>query len=182
MHTGDIANLDAEGYVQITDRKNDAIKSGGEWISSLQLESLLSQHPGVSEVAVVGVADEKWGERPVALVVPDERFASDLSDASLREHRARKTGRVSHTPSPAPRAQVRIRGEGAGQKCPDLVMRPPPDRLLRGSDKGTGRRPRRHGTRPPNATRRLDCASATQGWNDHKSAAASHRCLHKRGL
>ncbi len=69
LHTGDVANMDEEGYVQITDRLKDAIKSGGEWISSIELESLLSQHPKIFEVAVVGVPDEKWGERPVALIV-----------------------------------------------------------------------------------------------------------------
>lgn len=70
LHTGDVATIDQEGYVQITDRLKDAIKTGGEWISSLELESLLSRHPKVFEVAVVGVPDEKWGERPVALIVP----------------------------------------------------------------------------------------------------------------
>jgi fatty-acyl-CoA synthase len=86
MHTGDIATQDEEGYLQITDRLKDAIKSGGEWISSLELESLLSQHPGVSEVAVVGVPDQKWGERPVAVVVPDPEFGERLSDELLRTH------------------------------------------------------------------------------------------------
>jgi len=69
MHTQDIATIDSEGYVQITDRLKDVIKSGGEWISSLELENLISQHPAVSETAVFGVKDEKWGERPAALVV-----------------------------------------------------------------------------------------------------------------
>ena len=79
LHTGDVANIDSEGYVRITDRFKDVIKTGGEWISSLELESLISQHPTVSEVAVIGVADEKWGERPVALVVikPGQTFSED---------------------------------------------------------------------------------------------------------
>ncbi|MCB2189540.1 MAG: fatty acid--CoA ligase [Deltaproteobacteria bacterium] len=72
LHTGDVANIDSEGYVKITDRLKDVIKTGGEWVSSLELESLISQAPGVSEVAVVGVPDEKWGERPLALVVARE--------------------------------------------------------------------------------------------------------------
>jgi fatty-acyl-CoA synthase len=84
LHTGDVANIDQEGYVQITDRMKDAIKSGGEWVSSLSLESLLSQHPAVSEVAVVGVADEKWGERPVALVVPRNESENMISANDLR--------------------------------------------------------------------------------------------------
>jgi fatty-acyl-CoA synthase len=70
LHTGDVAHQDPEGFVRITDRLKDVIKSGGEWISSLELESLISQHPAVLEVAVIGVAHEKWGERPAALVVP----------------------------------------------------------------------------------------------------------------
>jgi fatty-acyl-CoA synthase len=61
--------MDEEGYVRITDRLKDVIKTGGEWISSLELESFVSQHPAVLEVAVIGVPHEKWGERPVALVV-----------------------------------------------------------------------------------------------------------------
>ena len=69
LHTGDVAVRNPEGYVRITDRLKDVIKTGGEWISSLELESLISQHPDVAEVAVVGVPDEKWGERPLAMVV-----------------------------------------------------------------------------------------------------------------
>ncbi|MEM0266805.1 MAG: fatty acid--CoA ligase [Archaeoglobaceae archaeon] len=70
LHTGDIAVMDEEGYVTIVDRLKDVIKSGGEWISSLTLENLLSMHPKVREVAVIGKPHEKWGERPVAIIVP----------------------------------------------------------------------------------------------------------------
>jgi fatty-acyl-CoA synthase len=69
LHTGDIGFIDTEGYLQITDRVKDVIKTGGEWISSLMLEDIISQHPAVSEAAVIGVPDPKWGERPMALVV-----------------------------------------------------------------------------------------------------------------
>ncbi len=79
LHTGDIATMGANGYVQITDRLKDVIKTGGEWISSLHLENLISQHEAISEVAVVGVPDEKWGERPLAMVVPKAGFADKLS-------------------------------------------------------------------------------------------------------
>jgi len=80
LHTGDIGSIDELGYLQISDRIKDVIKTGGEWISSLELESIVGQHPAVSEVAVIGVADEKWGERPMALVVlkagaPDDAAA-----------------------------------------------------------------------------------------------------------
>jgi fatty-acyl-CoA synthase len=69
LHTGDIGFIDPEGYLQITDRVKDVIKTGGEWISSLELEDIISRHPAVSEAAVIGVPDPKWGERPMALVV-----------------------------------------------------------------------------------------------------------------
>ena len=69
LHTGDIGSIDELGYLQVCDRIKDVIKTGGEWISSLELENIVGQHPAVSEVAVIGVADEKWGERPMALVV-----------------------------------------------------------------------------------------------------------------
>ncbi|NIQ11226.1 MAG: fatty acid--CoA ligase, partial [Gammaproteobacteria bacterium] len=61
--------LDDNGYLKITDRAKDVIKIAGEWISSLEVEDILAQHEHVQEVAVVGMQDEKWGERPLALVV-----------------------------------------------------------------------------------------------------------------
>jgi len=69
LHTGDIAYRDKEGYLKITDRLKDVIKTGGEWVSSLELESMISRCPSIAQVAVIGVPDEKWGERPVAYVV-----------------------------------------------------------------------------------------------------------------
>ena len=72
LHTGDIGHIDEEGYVKITDRLKDVIKTGGEWISSLEIEDIISHHEAVAEVAVVGVPDEKWGERPLAMVVLHE--------------------------------------------------------------------------------------------------------------
>ena len=72
LHTGDIGHIDEEGYVKITDRLKDVIKTGGEWISSLEIEDIISHHAAVAEVAVVGVPDEKWGERPLAMVVLHE--------------------------------------------------------------------------------------------------------------
>lgn len=69
LHTGDMASIDARGVVEIKDRIKDVIKTGGEWISSLELENLISQHAAVASVAVVGIPDEQWGERPLALVV-----------------------------------------------------------------------------------------------------------------
>ena len=69
LHTGDVAQINTEGYVSITDRMKDIIKIGGEWLSSLELEDIINLHPAVSEVAVIGTADEKWGERPLALII-----------------------------------------------------------------------------------------------------------------
>jgi fatty-acyl-CoA synthase len=70
LHTGDVAVRDELGYVRITDRSKDIIKVAGEWVSSLELEDIIAHHPGVAEVAVIGTPDEKWGERPLALVIP----------------------------------------------------------------------------------------------------------------
>jgi fatty-acyl-CoA synthase len=69
LHTQDIGTLDEHGRLHVIDRIKDVIKSGGEWVSSLQLEELIAGHPGVAEVAVVGVPDQTWGERPIALIV-----------------------------------------------------------------------------------------------------------------
>jgi fatty-acyl-CoA synthase len=70
LRTGDIGTLDERGFFQITDRSKDVIKSGGEWISSVELENLLAASPDVLEAAVIGIPDEKWTERPLACVVP----------------------------------------------------------------------------------------------------------------
>ncbi|MGC1558570.1 MAG: fatty acid--CoA ligase [Bradyrhizobium sp.] len=86
LHTSDIAVVDPNGYVQITDRIKDVIKTGGEWVSSLQIEDLISQCAGVAEAAVVGVKDDKWGERPLALVVKRASGAEGLNDAVIKEH------------------------------------------------------------------------------------------------
>ena len=86
LHTSDIGTIDPQGYLLITDRIKDVIKSGGEWISSLEIENILSQHPGVSEAAVIGVPDERWGERPVALVVPRPSHAGVLSEDAIKAH------------------------------------------------------------------------------------------------
>jgi acyl-CoA synthetase (AMP-forming)/AMP-acid ligase II len=67
--TGDVATIDEDGYMQITDRSKDVIKSGGEWISSIDIENLAIAHPAVMEAAVIGVAHPKWDERPLLLVI-----------------------------------------------------------------------------------------------------------------
>ncbi|MCG8530130.1 MAG: fatty acid--CoA ligase, partial [Desulfovibrionales bacterium] len=80
LHTGDMGYMDEEGYITITDRLKDVIKSGGEWISSLELEDIISQHPAVAEAAVVGVPHEKWGETPLAMVTPREGEAVSVEE------------------------------------------------------------------------------------------------------
>jgi fatty-acyl-CoA synthase len=77
LHTGDVGRMEADGSLMITDRLKDVIKSGGEWISSLTLESVASAVIGVAEVAAIGIPDPKWGERPLLLVVPEEGVAPD---------------------------------------------------------------------------------------------------------
>ena len=69
LRTGDVGTLDEHGFIRLTDRAKDVIKSGGEWISSMELENILMAHPDVAEAAVIGIPDEKWGERPLAAVV-----------------------------------------------------------------------------------------------------------------
>ena len=84
LHTGDVATLDDFGFIDIRDRIKDVIKTGGEWLSSLELEDLISRHPAVREVAVVGVPDPQWGERPFALLVLREGQALDAK--GLKEY------------------------------------------------------------------------------------------------
>ncbi|MFC1533249.1 fatty acid--CoA ligase [Thermodesulfobacteriota bacterium] len=86
LHTGDIATIDEEGYTHITDRLKDVIKSGGEWISSLDLEDLISQYEAVSEAAVVGVPDEKWGERPVTMIVPRPEYKDKVTGDDIKDY------------------------------------------------------------------------------------------------
>ncbi|BBH45733.1 fatty acid--CoA ligase [Pseudomonas sp. KU43P] len=87
MHTGDMGSIDRHGVLEIKDRIKDVIKTGGEWISSLALENLISQHAAVNAVAVVGIPDEHWGERPIALVVcmPGDSLDQVGLEAHLRQ-------------------------------------------------------------------------------------------------
>lgn len=84
LHTGDIGMIDTEGYLRITDRIKDVIKTGGEWVSSIELENIISQHEGVNEVAVVGVRDAKWGERPLAIVVLEKSAKGKVSEEDIK--------------------------------------------------------------------------------------------------
>ena len=72
LRTGDVATITPDGYIRLVDRTKDLVKSGGEWISSVELENEIMAHPKVREAAVIGVPDEKWGERPLACVVAED--------------------------------------------------------------------------------------------------------------
>ena len=91
LHTGDIAVIDRDGYIKITDRLKDVIKTGGEWVSSLDLEGLILHHPAVAETAVIGVPDPKWGERPFVVIVfkPGQHATESEIKAHLREFAVR---------------------------------------------------------------------------------------------
>ncbi|MBX7435064.1 long-chain fatty acid--CoA ligase [Mycobacterium sp. Y57] len=91
LRTGDVGHIDAQGYVTLTDRAKDVIKSGGEWISSVELENELIAHPAVLEAAVVGVPDERWQERPLAAVVLKE--GAKATPGELREFLSGKVAR-----------------------------------------------------------------------------------------
>ena len=85
LHSGDVGYIDGEGYLQITDRIKDVIKSGGEWISSLDLENLMSQHEAVLESAAIGVPDEKWGERPLMIVTLKPDYQGQVTPEELKQ-------------------------------------------------------------------------------------------------
>lgn len=86
LHTGDVAVRDELGYVRITDRSKDVIKVSGEWVSSLELEDIIAHHPAVAEVAVIGQPDEKWGERPLALVVLKPSESGKVNGKEIARH------------------------------------------------------------------------------------------------
>lgn len=84
LETGDVGRIDSLGYVQITDRTKDLIKSGGEWISSIELEEEIARCPGIAEVAIIAVADRRWEERPLAIIVTEDHKSCDIG--RVREH------------------------------------------------------------------------------------------------
>lgn len=86
FRTGDVATIDPEGYIQIVDRTKDVIKSGGEWISTVQMESIIMGHPQVLEAAVIGMPHPKWQERPVAVVVPRPEYKDTLTKDDIVRH------------------------------------------------------------------------------------------------
>ncbi|MFO1056955.1 MAG: 3-(methylthio)propionyl-CoA ligase [Dongiaceae bacterium] len=88
FRTGDVATIDPDGYMQIVDRRKDVIKSGGEWISSIEIENAAMGHPGVAEAAAIGVPHPRWGERPLLVIVP--KPGHDPADESIRRYLAER--------------------------------------------------------------------------------------------
>jgi fatty-acyl-CoA synthase len=86
LRTGDVAVVDEDGIIQLVDRTKDLVKSGGEWISSVELEGLIMGHPKVLEAAVIGVPHPKWDERPVACVVPKPDYADSITKEEIIEY------------------------------------------------------------------------------------------------
>jgi fatty-acyl-CoA synthase len=88
FQTGDVVKIDHHGCIRISDRSKDLVKSGGEWISSVDLENLLMAHPAIAEAAVIAIPDERWGERPLAAVVLHD--GQEASPDELRDHLAQQ--------------------------------------------------------------------------------------------
>ena len=86
LHTGDVVTIDEEGNMKIVDRTKDLIKSGGEWISSVDLENAIMSHEGVFEACVVAVPDPKWQERPIACVVLKEKYRDQVTKEDILTH------------------------------------------------------------------------------------------------
>jgi acyl-CoA synthetase (AMP-forming)/AMP-acid ligase II len=93
FRTGDVATMSPEGYIGIVDRTKDVIKSGGEWISSVELEGAIMAHPKVLEAAVIGLYHSRWQERPVAYVVPKPEFKGQVTPEEIRDFLADKVAR-----------------------------------------------------------------------------------------
>jgi acyl-CoA synthetase (AMP-forming)/AMP-acid ligase II len=86
LHTGDVASIDPDGYLRIADRLKDIVKSGGEWISSVLLENIIMEKPGVKRAAVIAMKDVKWGERPLALVILHPDHVGKIGEDDIRLH------------------------------------------------------------------------------------------------
>ena len=129
FRTGDVATIDPEGYVQITDRTKDLIKSGGEWISSIDVETMIMGHPKVLEAAVIAVPHPKWVERPLACVVPKPgRDAGAPGDPRLPappagQVGAARRGRPARVGAQDQRGQVRQEGPAAALQGLDAAGR-----------------------------------------------------------
>jgi fatty-acyl-CoA synthase len=95
LHTGDIGAIDENGYLRVLDRSKDVIKTGGEWISSLGLEDIILSNPAISEAAVIGIEDTRWGERPIAVVVLKPGAAATEDEIKSMIRTRTETGELS---------------------------------------------------------------------------------------
>jgi acyl-CoA synthetase (AMP-forming)/AMP-acid ligase II len=143
--TGDIATIDAGGYMQIVDRSKDVIKSGGEWISSIELENAAAGCPGVAEAAVIGVADSKWGERPLLIVVP--RQGGSVTRETVAAHLAGRVAkwwlpeRIEFVDALPHNATGKIDKRALRQRFAERGDEPPSDvakRQIRGAERAVG--------------------------------------------
>ena len=151
LRTGDVATMDEFAFVRITDRTKDLIKSGGEWISSVDLENALMAHPAVAEAAVIAIPDEKWSERPLACIVfkPGQAVAADTARRGVRRPPAAPRLRALAGAGPlrghrcgAAHLDRQVLEAEAARALPAL-RRLTPERVLSGGS--CDRRPRRHG-------------------------------------
>ena len=160
FRTGDIVTIAASGSLSIQDRAKDLVKSGGEWISTVALESALVEHPGVSEAVVVAVPHACWGERPLAVIVPKPGCAPTIDD--LRTHLAPRMPRWWLPDARRARREPAAHGHGQVPEEPGAGR---VQGLLRGSQQPRG--PHRESLRKPvrqvRTVRKNGCESASRG-------------------
>ena len=175
LRTGDVGTVTPDGYVQITDRAKDVIKSGGEWISSVELENILMGHPDVVEASVIGVPDPRWDERPLACVVIKRRLRRRRRPSSRRTSRPRsRSGRCPNGGASSTRCR-RHRSASSTRRCCAPVTRRATCRSSRWTERTPANRVRwrpmsswasRRANRPSPASsrrrpRRRSCCCAT---------------------
>ena len=117
LRTGDVATIDADGYIRIVDRAKDLIKSGGEWISSVDVENALVAHPAVAEAAVISVPHPKWQERPLAVVVLKPDRAAGADELRRFSSRASRSGRCRTTSSSCRNCRTRRPASCSNPSC-----------------------------------------------------------------
>jgi fatty-acyl-CoA synthase len=127
LRTGDVGTIDPLGFVTLTDRAKDVIKSGGEWISSMELENAIMAHPDVTEAAVIGVPDEKWGERPLACVVLQDGASATAADRAVSWPAGCRAGSCPNGGRSSPRcprpASASLPRPGSGRRTPTATTR-----------------------------------------------------------
>ena len=166
LHTGDVGVIDADGYLKIVDRIKDVVKTGGEWVSSLDIEDLILRVPGIAEAAVIGVPDEKWGERPVAFVVVKAgcRHAADRGGDKTARRRFRQQGNGLEVRGPRSRALRRRDPENQRRQARQEAD----PREARGTEPG---RPRQSAPKPPASRPLRRPSSSSPAFPNHMPGA-----------